>query len=253
MIAQKISLDVDAFGFFDNQEFSNPNRKSQTMDGFWINPNISVKWDKNHTLRLGYGARTNWGDSKTLQDGTITLYYKYTTPKGAFTIGSFPRQNLLTNFPTALISDSVRYYDPNIEGILVQYHNKNKYAEAFLDWTGCRSRKVNEQFMTGIAAKLNMKRANIGIQGYYYHYALTEGNISKSNVIDYAICNTYAEYDFSKILSADSLTIQGGLLLGVERNRTNIKQWWLTPGFLNEIFVIVGRLNIKNTFYYGKR
>lgn len=252
IFAQQISLGADAFGFFDNQEFKNPNRKSQTMDGFWINPNISVSWEQKHTLRFGYGARTNWGDKKTLQGGTITLYYQYTVPKGIFTIGSFPREALFTKFPTALICDSVRYYDPNMEGILLQCHSNKGYAEAFLDWTGCRSREVNEQFMTGIAANLGMGHTNIGIQGYYYHYALTEGNVSKSDVTDYAICNVYAGYDLSKFLSMDSATIQGGLLLGVERNRAEIKKWYITPGFLNEIAIMKGKLNIKNTFYYGK-
>lgn len=250
--AQQIEWNVKATGFFDNLEYSSPYRESQTMDGLWVQPSLALRWDEHHSLHAGYGARANWGSGKSMEDPTLELYYEYQTEPARFLLGSFSRDELRGDWPTGLFSDSVRYYDPMIEGLLFQSAKGKNYIEGFLDWTGCRSRERREQFMAGASGLMAKDLWQLGFQGYYYHYARRTDAPSDEYVRDYGVANFFVGLDLSEKTSLDSLSLRVGMLADIERDRQYMSHWDFNPGLLFEATAVWHNLYLKNTLYAGK-
>jgi len=249
---QQVEWNVKANGFFDNLEYSSPYGQSQTMDGLWLQPSVALRWDGRHSIHAGFGGRANWGSGKNLTDPTLELYYEYTTRPLRFLFGSFSRDELRGDWPVCLISDSVRYYDPMIEGILFQHFHGANYVEAFVDWTGCRSPKRREQFMAGASALLRRGIFELGIQGYYYHYARRKDAPPTEYVRDYGVANLFFGIDLSGKTPLDSLNLRIGALSDVERDRQFMSHWDVNPGVLFEATATWRNLYLKNTFYAGR-
>ncbi len=251
--AQELEWNVDANGFFDNMELSSKHRNDGTLTGFWIEPKVGIR-DSVHALRVGYGAVNCWGGEKMFNNETLTLYYMYDGAPFRVLVGAFPREELYGNFPTCIFSDSLRYYNKNVQGALFQYGTDKGYVEALLDWTGQIGHNRHEQFLAGLSARLNMGHAYMGVQGYYYHYALTLDAPADMHIQDYSISNGFLGYDFTEQTSLDSLSVQCGVLFGMERDRRGkTLDWNLRPGILFEATLGLKCLYLKETFYCGKR
>ena len=94
----------------------------------------------------------------------------------------------------------------------------------------------------------------MGVQGYYYHYALTLDAPADMHIQDYSISNGFLGYDFTEQTSLDSLSVQCGVLFGMERDRRGkTLDWNLRPGILFEATLGLKCLYLKETFYCGKR
>lgn len=249
---QQIEWNIKSDGFFDNLEYSSPYRESKTMDGLWVQPSLALRWDERHSLHAGFGARANWGDGENLEDPTLELYYEYSTEPLRFLFGVFSRDEMQGDWPTALISDSVRYYGPMMEGFLFQHKKGQNYVEAFVDWTGCRSKERREQFMAGVSGLLVKGAFQAGFQGYYYHYARRLDAPTDEYVRDYGVANFFVGLNLSRMTPLDSLVVRAGVLSDLERDRQFINDWDINPGFLFEATATWRNLYLKNTFYAGR-
>lgn len=251
--AQELEWNVDGDGFFDNMELSSKHRNDGTLTGFWIEPKVGIKVDSVHSFRVGYGAVNCWGEDEPFRNETLTLYYQYDKAPFRVLMGSFSRDELFGDFPTAIFSDSLRYFNHNVQGALFQYYGNKGYVEALLDWTSEIGIDKHEQFLAGLSGRLNMRSLFMGVQGYYYHYALTQNAPADMHIQDYCISNAFVGYDFTKSSGLDSLSVQGGLLFGMERDRKDDTfDWDLRPGFLLEAVLGWKNIYFKETFYTGK-
>lgn len=249
---QEIEWNVKSTGFFDNLEYPTPYRDSKTMDGLWLQPSVALRWDEKHSLHAGFGGRAEWGDEKNFVDPTLELYYEYSTSPLRFLFGSFSRDEMRGDWPTALISDSVRYYDPMMEGFLFQHSKGESYVEAFVDWTGARTKQRREQFMAGGSGLLAHRVWQLGFQGYYYHYARKWDSPADEYVRDYAVVNLFAGLNLSRLTPLDSLVVRVGVLSDIERNRQFMSHWDVNPGLFFETTATWHNLYLKNTLYAGR-
>lgn len=67
---------------------------------------------------LGYSMLANFGAKPFETDNEIFGYYQYDSPKFKAYAGVIPRYKEIGDYPSAFLSDSVRYFDPNLTGLL---------------------------------------------------------------------------------------------------------------------------------------
>lgn len=249
--AQKLEWNVEAYGFFDNSEGDGTYRTPMTYSGMRLSPEIGVSFDnRKHSLYAGYSGLTEWGVKDGYTDGDPILYYNYQTKPLSFLFGSFSRDKLLGDYPSYLISDSIRYYRPMIHGFAFQYHPDNGHLEVFLDWTKMRTNNHREQFMAGLSSRFNFGKLGFGTEGYYYHYALTWNADESQHIHDFLNFHPFLALKMGNVGALKNVDLKAGMLLSLDRERGG--DGWSTPaGFLGEISVDWRRLHVEETVYAG--
>ena len=252
MSAQKLDWNLDVNGFFDNSEGDHHFRATKTMDGIRLSPEVGLTWDDGkNAIYGGYTGLAEWGTKKAFSDGDAIVYYKYDWKPLRFILGSFSRDNLLGEYPSYLISDSIRYYRPNIQGFTFQYQTDKGYAEMFLDWTSQQSTTQREQFMVGLSTAFRFNHFKLGLEGYYYHYALVANSDSTQHIHDFLVAHPYMGVTYKKVLFLDSLNVNVGALMSFDRDRNVIGKWYSPVGLLGEVTANWKRISLKETVYAG--
>lgn len=262
--AQKLEWKLGAEGFFDNGEGDDTYRTTMTYSGLRVTPEIGISWDEGkHRFMGGYSGLAEFGKKHGFTDGTPVLYYQYQTKPLTFTFGSFMRDQLLGDYPSYMMSDTIRYYRPVMQGFVFQHQHSRGYFEAFLDWTGLRSDKDREQFMAGLSVKHIVGKQNdsswskvngqffVGMEGYYYHYALTWHADESQHIHDYLVAHPYIGYQLQSRVTAASVEVKAGALFSFDRER-GMENGSRTPiGFLGEVNAHWKHLSLQEIFYAG--
>ncbi|MDD3479264.1 MAG: hypothetical protein PHI42_02615 [Paludibacteraceae bacterium] len=125
--AQKFSYDVDFTTYFDNREYHSA-QPSQTIFGTRLSPEIGVLFNDSlggtHKMMAGvsyiqpFGAQ--WQAAKLIP----TVYYQYQQSGFTVNLGAIPYTHLLHALPDFLMSDSMTFAYPNMQGALFQYESK---------------------------------------------------------------------------------------------------------------------------------
>lgn len=154
--SQKTGLSLLFEGIGDNREFSGGKAFSQTILGTRGSIEGGLSMDGHH-LKVGVSHFFEFGsmNGKT----NMIFYYQYEDPGKVFHFGSFPRREF-TDFPLALLTDTIAYYRPNIEGMRGELRWTNGYQNIFIDWTGRQSAEVRESFSAAASGE-------ISFQGFY--------------------------------------------------------------------------------------
>lgn len=262
--AQKLEWRLGAEGFFDNGEGDDTYRTTMTYGGLRATPELGLSWNEGkHSLMGGYSGLLEFGKKHGYTDGTPILYYNYKTTPLTFIFGSFQRDKLLGDYPSFMFADSIRYYRPTIQGFAFQHQHSRGYFEAFLDWTGLRSDTEREQFMVGLSVKHAIGKINqdafnkydarfyVGLEGYYYHYALTWHADERQHIHDYLVAHPFAGYKLQSRVTDAALDVRAGVLASFDRER-GMDDGKRTPvGFLGEINANYKRFYLEEIFYAG--
>lgn len=250
VVAQEFVWDVDFLGFFDNREFKAPYQKPQTFFGSRLTPEVGIDFKESHSLRLGASWLEEFGSKKD-RNIDMLLYYKYSGTNFYASFGTLPRKMLSREFPAVMYYDSLSYFNPFINGVLLQYQKRNNYIEAYCDWKSRQTDQNREIFTLASSALFNLKRVYAGYFLTVNHFAKTENASEDQNVVDNLMCNPYVGIDLSHLTFLDSLSIRGGIVMSANRNRGD--NVWITPkGFLCEAELEWGWFGVKNTFYKGQ-
>ncbi|MEG1617607.1 MAG: hypothetical protein RR202_11515 [Bacteroidales bacterium] len=247
--AQQLLWDLDFFGFFDNREFTKPCQIPQTFFGTRLSPEVGVGFRENHQLMAGLSWISEFGSEK---DSKIdwTVYYRYKSKKMNATFGSFPRRQLAEEYPMAMQYDSILYFNPNINGVLLQFYAEAGYAEMYVDWRSKQTESHREIFTIASDGKFNYRRTFAGWFFSMNHFAKAK-YADNTHVIDNLMFNPYLGTNLSGLTFLDSLQVKGGLLLSANRNR-GVGTWHVPTGFLGEIGAEWRILGVKNLLYAGK-
>ena len=262
--AQKLEWKLGAEGFFDNGEGDDTYRTTLTYGGLRVTPELGISWDEGkHSIMGGYSGHLEFGKKHGFTDGTPVVYYRYQTQPLTFTFGSFQRDKLLGDYPSFMFADSIRYYRPTMQGFAIQHQYKRGYFEAFLDWTGFRTNKDREQFMAGLSFKHTIgkmddelfskfsKRFYVGIEGYYYHYALTWNADEKQHIHDNLVAHPFVGYKLESRVTDAGIDVRAGALASFDRER-GLEGAKRTPvGFLGEVNAHYKRFFFEDIFYAG--
>ncbi len=249
--AQEVEGAISIHGFADNREYARSNRFSQTIFGTRFSPEIGLRLDSVHRIRIGFNALHEFGSPKFTNKIDPVIYYQYQKDQWDFYIGAFPRQNLLTNYPRLILNDTLNYYRPNVEGMLLKYQ-KNQFKETlWIDWTSRQTDLDRETFLFGLSGKYQ--------RGLFFteHYAMMFHNagpgidIPGDHIQDNGAANLKVGVDLSHRTLLDSLTFSVGGIMSFERTRS-IGDWQTPKGFIIEMDADYKRFGLSTTFYHGE-
>jgi len=248
---QELEWALGLDGFLDNREYYNSVQYPQTIFGSraWLELGGSI--DQVHRLRAGLNYMYEFGSSFNAIKPSPVLYYQLDYHQFEFYIGAFPRRNLL-DYPLALLTDTLNYYRPNMEGMYLVYNYNWGYENVFIDWTSRQTDTDFEQFMFGFSGKLNY-----GIFFTTHHFLM--GHFAQPlipppdfHIRDNGGFDLNVGVDFSELTFFDTLNMSGGVLVSLDRIRGVYEGWETPAGFIGQANVSYKGVGLRGTYYRGQ-
>ena len=258
--------------FFVNNEYSasqDAYGPSRTMTGLRLTPLAGLRIDQpngmKHRLLAGIDIEKDFGanpfgtgaegDPKQLTWNLfreIKIYYtfeaQFKKTDFSFVAGIYPRSETRGKYTTAVLSDPVRFYDNNLEGLLLRFRRPKSYYEVGLDWNGKYGDVRHERFnIFSYGDVYILPWLHFGWQGMFQHYA---GSKQQKGVVDDHFLNPYFTFDFAPMSGLQALNLSVGPFVGYERDRRwkEVKVPWGVDAVTEIRHWNVG---IRNEFYYG--
>ena len=154
-LTQTFNYNITFEGIGDNREYFSGKANSQTILGSRGAFEAGIKID-NHQMMVGLSHLLEFGSELNYHQPKLTLYYQYTDAQKDFLFGAFPRRNRI-NFPLAMLTDTLQYYRPNIEGLYGEVRWGWGHQNAFVDWVSRQTDIKRENFMAGASGKISYK------------------------------------------------------------------------------------------------
>lgn len=222
--SQNFEYQVLFEGIGDNREFFSNKALPQTILGTRGAFELGVEMD-GHRLRGGLSQLFEFGSAIDFHQPKLTMYYQSNDERTEFIFGAFPRRGKI-DFPLAMLTDTLLYYRPNIEGFFGEVHWDWGHQNGFVDWVSRQTDTKRENFMAGFSGEMGHK--NLFLQNYIlmFHDAGPAINIPGDHIKDYlgfalqAGIRTSKESNFQGIVKA-------GILASSYRERS------VTDGYLN--------------------
>ena len=248
---QDVEGAVGLHSFADNREYGKSGRYPQTIFGIRISPELGLLLDSTHRIRVGFNALHEFGSPKFTNHIDPVVYYQYMKNNWNFYMGAFPRYKLLTDYPRSILTDTLNYYRPNVEGMLVKYENEHFRQTVWIDWTSRQTATARENFLFGLSG--NYKNGLFFVSHYamMLHNAGPAVSIEGDHIEDNGALAVKVGLDLSNKTFLDSLTINAGGLMSFERVRT-IGGWQTPKGLLLEFHAEYRRFGIINSYYNGE-
>ena len=247
------AYDTDFLLYFDNREYDRtPGQRSQTIFGVRLAPEIGVQiadsTESKHRLMAGVSYNQPFGASWGKITVKPTIYYRIETKGFDINLGFVPYRYLKENLPEYLLSDSINYYNANLQGALFQYESEMGFASLMADWRGMYSEETREAFRVIIGGQYRYKWLQAGGYAMLNHLA----NSTQTNcVYDDIMINPYLGLDFSTLISPiDVISLRLGYIGGYQRERAT-ETIFFTHAFNAELHFRWRFLGFKQSFYYG--
>jgi hypothetical protein len=252
IIGQELEWAVGFDGFLDNREYQNSVQYPQTIFGARTWLELGGNIDQIHRLRAGFNYMYEFGSTYNAIKPSPVLYYQLHYNPVNFYIGAFPRRDLL-DFPLALLTDTLNYYRPEMEGMYLSYNaGRWGYENVFIDWTSRQTNNDFEQFMYGFSGRFNYSILYFTHHFLMGHFARPSIPPPDFHLRDNGGFDLNLGADLSHLTFFDTLSISGGLLVSLDRIR-GIYDGWETPaGFLAQANLGYRCLGLKGTYYRGQ-
>ncbi len=223
--SQEFEYKVLFEGIGDNREYSHSNKAmSQTILGSRGAFEIGLKTGNNR-IRAGLSELFEFGSDIDYHKPRLTLYYQYSDMQKDFLFGAFPRRGRI-DFPLAMLTDTLLYYRPNIEGMFGEVRWDWGYENAFVDWVSRQTDVKRENFIVGFSGEVAHK--NLFIDNYLlmFHDAGPGVDIPGDHV------NDYLGYAFQAgIRTGENAVFMGQVKAGVLGS--SYRERSITDGFEN--------------------
>jgi hypothetical protein len=248
---QEFEWNAGLDGFLDNREYFNEIQYPQTIFGSRIMGEVGGSYHKVHRLRAGINYLYEFGGSPEAGDLAPVMYYQYNKKPFTFYMGAFPRKGLI-DFPLALLTDTLNYYRPHIEGVYLDCKGEWGFENVFIDWTSRQTDREYERFMFGFSGRLNWKMLFFSHHFLMGHFAGTGIPQPDFHLRDNGGFDVAVGADLSGFTFLDTLWISMGSLVSLDRTRS-IDDGWQTPaGFLLNAMVSWHGLGLYGTVYQGE-
>jgi len=229
----KLHLEYDAYFeyYFENREFdygNSPVMKSGTMNALLLSPSIGVGFNQgknlHHRLNLGVDLLHDMGagvqNYQIFDEVSFNYDIHARLNNGAILeglVGVFPRRYCEGEYSEYFASDSLKWADRNLEGVLLKYKARNFYAELGEDWMGKFGQSRKERFMIFTAGAWDAKNwLRLGWDASFYHYA---GSVEAPGVVDMHQVHPYAKFNFARWTGMQELSLKAGPILSYQRDR----------------------------------
>ncbi len=249
-IAQKLEYSVLFQGIGDNREYSREYALPKTILGERTSFEIGTTLDENHKFRVGLSHLFEFGSEINDLKPNLTAYYQYNDKQKVFYFGAFPRLGLL-NYPLAMLSDTLNYYRPNIEGLYGQYKWTWGNQGGFVDWTSRQTDYKRETFLAGIFGK--MQFGSFFFENYLlmFHYAGTALRPEGEHISDNHGMSLLLGANLEKLIPIQKAYIKAGILESGLRER-NVTDGYITGwSFTGELYGESKSFALRATYHQG--
>ena len=236
-------------GIGDNREFSSRRNISKTILGARGAFEIGTSIDE-HKFRVGISHLLEFGSSINGQKPLLILYYQLEKPNTTFHFGSFPR-NGLVSFPLAMLSDTLLYYRPNIEGFRGEIRWNNGSQNAWVDWTGRQELGVREAFTAATSGKTQWNQFFVQNHLLLNHLAHSANRTPEEHVNDNLGYSVMVGY---QITEKENLNINfmAGVLGSVYRERSVTDGFIYAESLLAEASLRYKNFGLRNVLHSGE-
>jgi len=243
----------NGFAFLDDHEYDAlvPLRKTisgtRTALDFGLNPDSS-----NHFV-VGINALHEFGGVPFFLQVAPVAYYAFNNKHWHFFGGEFPREGLLTQYPRALLNDTLQYYRPNIEGLLLRNDNQYGKETVWLDWLSRQTATNRNQFLAGFFGKFSPVPGRPFYISHFFmfeHDAGTKPLMPDSPIEDNGGAQVRAGLDFSHKTMFDSLSFEIGGMGSAHRQR-GLSQFVYAQGFVASFYMSLKKFSLYDEFYKG--
>jgi len=248
--AQEFEWDAGFDGFLDNREYYSLDLP-QTIFGSRIHGAVGTSLEGAHRIMGGVNFLLEFGHEPWIHVPDVTMYYRYRSDHTDFLFGAFPRTGNL-QFPVSLLSDTLNYYRPNVQGASFSYRGQWGFEQVFIDWTSRQTETQPETFLFGLTGRVR--------QGIFFldHHVLMGHFAGKGipdpdyHLRDNGGLQAGLGADLTGKTGLDSLSLQLGALLSLDRIR-GVDDGWQTPaGFLAEVHAMYRWAGLNGIFYRGQ-
>lgn len=255
-IAQNnLDIHFQGYGFFDNREYRTFPERSHTFSGARAALDLGVNLDSVNHFRFGLNGIHEFGAGPFFGKVDPVIYYNFTGKKGwTFDIGAFPREGLISDYPLALLNDTLQYYRPNIQGLLTSYESPWGKETIWIDWVSRQTQTDREQFIFGASGKYLPNPYGPFFLSHYFlllHDAGAAVLLPNDHINDNGGGQLRVGLDFSHKTFLDSLNISAGGMISLERTR-GVDGFQIPKGFVAEVFLQKNHFGLRDNFYAGK-
>jgi len=166
-------------------------------------------------------------------------------------MGAFPRHKLLDDYPRAIFNDTLTYFRPNVEGMLVKLNTGKGHQTVWIDWTSRQTDIDRETFLFGLSGSY---KTGIFFTSHYammFHNAGPGISIPGDHIQDNGAAALKIGVDLSHLTVLDSLTFNTGGLISFERTRS-VSDWETPAGLLLEMHAGYKQFGVTNSLYLGE-
>lgn len=182
-LSQEFEYQVLFEGIGDNREYFSGKAESQTILGSRGAFELGVEVE-NHRIRFGMSQLLEFGSDLDYHKPKLIMYYEYIDLQKTFLFGAFPRRGKI-DFPLAMLTDTLLYYRPNIEGLLGEVRWNWGFQNGFVDWVSRQTDVNRENFMAGFSGEISHN--NLFLENYMllFHDAGPAIDIPGDHIKDY--------------------------------------------------------------------
>jgi hypothetical protein len=239
-------------GFLDNREYQNTVQYPQTIFGArtWLELGASI--DQVHHLHAGLNYMYEFGSEIDAIKPLPVLYYQLDLKPVNFYFGAFPRRNLL-DYPLALLTDTLNYYRPNIEGLYMNYDlGRWGWENIFIDWTSRQTDYDHERFMFGFSGRLNWRYIYFTHHFLMGHFARPRIPPPDFHLRDNGGFDLNLGADLSGLTFFDTIYVSVGMLVSLDRIR-HVYDGWETPvGLITQANICYRGIGVMGVYYNGQ-
>jgi hypothetical protein len=246
--SQKVVWGVYFDTQFDNREYNSSFNDSQTLFGAKLTPVVGLGWREGSALLVGATMIEEFGAQTFEKRPEMLLYYHYDSAERSVWAGRFSRKALIGEYGNAFFSDSIRFFDANIDGVLLQYRRDGGYAELAMDWDSRQSKTRREKFMIVSSA---MQKWGAGYGGYHFlmhHHAMVTGG---SGVVDNVWVMPFVGIDLGGRGFFDELLLEVGWLQSFQNDRSNEGKYIRPAGLHIRAQLEKGGVGVLHTLFRG--
>lgn len=252
--------DLDFDMQFDNREFDGTSyTSSMTVFGARVTPSVGVglqqKNGTKHRLMVGIDIMKDFGSARKNSElfDEITLYYDVQKQIGKtgfeMVAGVFPRRYAEGSYSQAFYSDSLRFYDNNLEGLLLKFSRPKAYFEIGCDWMGMYDTYSRERFQIFSSGEGRvLPFLSLGYAASLYHFSFSGVSVG---VVDNALVNPYLRFDMASMTDMQTLAVRLGWLQALQNDRANVGHYVFPGGA--EVVMEVQKWNVglRNDMFIG--
>ncbi|MFW6253394.1 MAG: hypothetical protein ACOC41_00545 [Chitinivibrionales bacterium] len=237
-------------GVADNREYFNSVTTPQTILGARFGATAGLTIDQAHHIRFGGTVMQEYGSEFGFDKATPYAYYYYDGMPSEFVFGIFPRK-MLSTYPRALLTDTLYFYRPQVEGALFRLKGAFGEQSLWLDWTSRQTDTNRETFLFGFDGTLVYKSLFMRHTFLYYHFAGPAVRIPGDHVRDNGGGSLAAGVTMQKLWLFDTLQVAMGGLGSYDRTR-GVTDWQSSAGATALLYMSAPRFSLRYEHYWGE-